>query len=128
MLQMSPEPIYYSSETIRWYYGDNTPGNEANLSKITKWWTSLHGKRIKMRSITETKRDKRGSYWQPSKEDPIQEFEIQNPKINHEFLSFDGSSIEEPIKIETIDFDPDPRQNKLIAHVNPAIKYVFILQ
>ncbi|KHG42082.1 MAG: hypothetical protein HEQ20_07610 [Aphanizomenon flos-aquae KM1D3_PB] len=127
MSQTSPEPIHYSSEAIRWCYGENTPSNQDNFFQITKWWTSLHGKRIKMRSITGTERYRVGErwLWKPIQEDPIQEFEIQNPQIDNEFLSFDGSSIEEPIKVQCVDFDMG--QNQLIAEVNSAIKYVFTL-
>lgn len=128
MTQIFSQPIHYSSQTIRWYYGENSPNNQAKLSQITQWWASLHGKIVQMRSITQTQRDQGGTYWQPIMEDPIQQFEIQNPQIVGEYLIFETSIAERCIRITTECIDFDIAFNQIIAHVNRAIKYVFIAQ
>jgi hypothetical protein len=128
MSEILPQPIQYSEPSILWIYGDSTKANLANLSKITTWWTSLHGKNVKMRCITVIQidcsieeLDSMGELdlirkWQPIQEDII-EFKIQNPQILQDYLSFNGERIE---KIAYLDFDPT--QNQLVVNLAGSFK------
>jgi hypothetical protein len=113
MTQQSIQTIQYSDQSIRWCYGDNTRANQANLSQITKWWMSLHGKSVELRSITGIKKDSQGN-WQPIQQN-IEIFQIQNPQIVDNNLIFDGFSKMSSIETVALDFDPD--ENQFVVHL-----------
>ena len=116
MSQISPQAIQYSPQVIRWIYGDNTANNLANLDQIAKWWTNLHEKTVKIRSITGIQEINSMGAWQPFQEDPIEICEIQNPQISDDVMTFNGhSKIDRIEKIEYLDFDPI--QNQLVVNL-----------
>lgn len=144
MSQTSPEPSQ-SYAIIRWIYGNNKPTNLDNLSQITQWWTSLHGKSVKIRCIIGREQERSTGGWKLIEEDPIEITEIQNPQITDDVLTFNASSkIRRIEKIDYLDFDPI--QNELVVNLtwikitqqNPDIQpqveffpnkqYVFTLQ